>query len=69
MSKFYKCVYCGEKKLSGNGTGSDISCCKEVGHVEEVRMCPRCDDEHCPDGCRDPLCPSEQELIVQDAAR
>lgn len=34
MSKFY-CVYCGKPHESHNGTGSDVSCCGEVGHVED----------------------------------
>jgi hypothetical protein len=37
MSRF-TCVYCGTERTSHNGTGSDISCCGEVGHVEEVEM-------------------------------
>ena len=30
----FKCVYCGTEKPSENGTGSDVSCCGERGHVE-----------------------------------
>jgi len=28
------CVYCGLERPGRNGTGSDVSCCGEVGHVE-----------------------------------
>jgi hypothetical protein len=30
----FVCVYCGKVRDSHNGTGSDIACCGEVGHVE-----------------------------------
>ncbi len=30
--KLYECPYCGGEKPSPNGTGSDVSCCGEVGH-------------------------------------
>ena len=29
----YQCVYCGKVHRSPNGTGSDVSCCSERGHV------------------------------------
>jgi hypothetical protein len=29
----YRCVYCGKVHRSHNGTGSDVACCSEVGHV------------------------------------
>lgn len=32
----YVCAYCGEEKFSHNGTGSDVVCCGEIGHVEKV---------------------------------
>ena len=32
MPTRYVCVYCGGVKPSYNGTGSDVSCCGEVGH-------------------------------------
>lgn len=63
MSKNFRCVYCGARHLSHNGTGSDVACCHEVGHVDEVKMCPRCDEEHAPDACRDPECPLESEIV------
>lgn len=28
----FECPYCGGTKHSENGTGSDVSCCGEVGH-------------------------------------
>lgn len=28
----YECPFCGTLKPSPNGTGSDVSCCDEVGH-------------------------------------
>lgn len=37
----YVCVFCGREKTSENGTGSDVSCCGEVGHVmtqEEAQL-------------------------------
>lgn len=42
MSKF-SCTYCGTTRHSENGTGSDVSCCGEVGHVEPVEE--EADDE------------------------
>jgi hypothetical protein len=36
LDRHYACIYCGTVKCSLSGTGSDISCCGEVGHVEEV---------------------------------
>ena len=30
----WQCVFCGQERTSYNGTGSDIACCGEVGHVE-----------------------------------
>jgi len=62
MSNHFRCVYCGTRHLSNNGTGSDVACCKEVGHVEAVIDCPRCGDEHIPDGCRDLSCPRASEV-------
>jgi hypothetical protein len=29
----WECPYCFKKKPSYNGTGSDVSCCGEVGHA------------------------------------
>lgn len=29
----YVCPYCGTERASANGTGSDVNCCGEVGHV------------------------------------
>lgn len=29
----YRCPFCGNTKPSPNGTGSDVSCCGEVGHA------------------------------------
>lgn len=37
----YFCVYCGAARHSENGTGSDVRCCGEVGHVvAEEDLCP-----------------------------
>lgn len=30
--QLYECPYCGNTKVSPNGTGSDVACCGEVGH-------------------------------------
>lgn len=30
------CCYCGNERASENGTGSDVVCCSEVGHVEPM---------------------------------
>lgn len=35
-AEMWRCVYCGAEKPSENGTGGDVSCCGEVGHVEAV---------------------------------
>lgn len=32
----FECVYCGQEHGSPNGTGSDISCCGEAGHVRPI---------------------------------
>ena len=61
MIKF-KCPYCGQIHNSPNGTGSDVSCCGEIGHSEEIIWCPRCDDEWAGSACRDLQCPSESEV-------
>jgi hypothetical protein len=37
----YACVYCGQLKYSFSGTGGDIACCGEVGHVELCEVDPR----------------------------
>lgn len=34
----FACVYCGRAKGSPNGTGSDVRCCGEIGHVERYDM-------------------------------
>ena len=34
MSDRYVCVYCGQSHGSPSGTGTDVVCCGEVGHVE-----------------------------------
>jgi hypothetical protein len=31
----YHCIYCGRGHNSPNGTGSDVACCGEVGHIAE----------------------------------
>ena len=36
MQTLFKCPYCGKTKPSENGTGSDVACCGEAGHVKEV---------------------------------
>lgn len=33
--EIFVCPYCGNERYSYNGTGSDISCCGEVGHAEQ----------------------------------
>ena len=33
----YECPFCGTLKTSPNGTGSDVSCCGEVGHAQLVQ--------------------------------
>lgn len=38
----YACVYCGTDHYSPNGTGSDVSCCGEVGQVEPLSQCDCC---------------------------
>lgn len=35
-SDIFVCVYCGKEKVSHSGVGTDVSCCGEVGHVEEA---------------------------------
>ena len=34
MDDVYECVYCGKEWGSYNGTGGDIDCCGERGHVQ-----------------------------------
>ena len=34
LERCFCCAYCGTTKTSNTNTGSDISCCGEVGHVE-----------------------------------
>lgn len=36
MSVYGLCTYCGKTKPSENGTGSDVSCCGERGHVKVI---------------------------------
>lgn len=36
QSRRFACTYCGAEKPSENGTGSDVECCGERGHVEEA---------------------------------
>ncbi len=43
MTSEYVCVYCGTVKTSHNGTGGDVACCGEVGHVEPM---PEMADDH-----------------------
>lgn len=33
LKKVWLCPYCTQEKVSNNETGSDISCCGEVGHA------------------------------------
>lgn len=36
MSVYGLCPFCGNTKQSSNGTGSDVSCCGEVGHATKI---------------------------------
>lgn len=36
MSTYGLCPFCGKAKRSENGTGSDVSCCGEVGHATVI---------------------------------
>lgn len=36
MEPLYECPFCGNTKTSPNGTGTDVSCCGEVGHAITV---------------------------------
>ena len=40
----FQCPFCGSEHRSVNGTGSDVSCCGEVGRCEEFEI-----DESAPD--------------------
>ena len=33
LQPHFYCVYCGGERASNSGTGGDIDCCGEVGHV------------------------------------
>lgn len=35
--KRFECPHCGMDKPSHNGTGSDVSCCGEIGHAVETQ--------------------------------
>jgi transcription elongation factor Elf1 len=32
----FACPYCGKQHMSENGMGTDVACCGEVGHSEQV---------------------------------
>lgn len=34
LRDLWECVYCGSVHPSPNGTGSDVVCCGEIGHVQ-----------------------------------
>ena len=36
MRTTFTCDFCGEEHDSPNGTGSDVSCCGEVGHAKRT---------------------------------
>lgn len=37
MSIYGVCPFCAKVKPSANGTGSDVSCCGEVGHAKVIQ--------------------------------
>lgn len=34
IEQSFECIYCGALRPSENGTGSDVVCCGERGHVQ-----------------------------------
>ncbi len=34
LRDLWECVYCGRTHQSESGTGSDVVCCGEIGHVQ-----------------------------------
>ena len=37
-ASLWACPFCGKLKPTYNGTGSDVSCCGEVGHAERINF-------------------------------
>lgn len=36
LRDLWECVYCGRTHTSESGTGGDVVCCGEIGHVQPV---------------------------------
>lgn len=36
LRDLWECVYCGRIHESDSGTGSDVACCGELGHVQPI---------------------------------
>lgn len=36
LRDLWECVYCGKTHPSESGTGGDVVCCGEIGHVQPI---------------------------------
>lgn len=56
----YVCVYCLNERNSPNGTGSDVRCCGEVGHIMTTEEADALDAM---DGYKQPSEETEWQMI------